>query len=204
MPLPVRACRARFVVASFAALLPCARLSAVPDNAQKPNIIFLLADDQRYDELGCTGDPIVKTPHIDRLAREGVLFENSFATSPVCMPNRTNWHYLTGTAPVKREPKAFQRCRAAFDAKIVLLAPMVAVSKVGGGQRRRAVRRRSLRNRISDLAGGVRAGFGGGFADDQTCADALFGMCFGSVGMVNQFHQGFDGFLTDEFAFFAQ
>ncbi len=82
------------VAASAIALLLFCEAFAAPDNAGRPNIVFLLADDQRYDELGCTGDPVVKTPHIDRLAREGVLFENSFATSPVCMPNRTN--LLTG------------------------------------------------------------------------------------------------------------
>lgn len=54
-----------------------------------PNIIFLLADDQRADELGCAGHPVLKTPNIDRLAREGVLFENAFATSASCMPSRT-------------------------------------------------------------------------------------------------------------------
>jgi arylsulfatase A-like enzyme len=59
-----------------------------------PNIVFILADDQRHDELGCTGDPIVKTPHIDGLARKGVLFESSFVTSASCLPNRTS--LLTG------------------------------------------------------------------------------------------------------------
>ena len=65
-----------------------------PKPQAKPNVVFILADDQRFDELGCTGDPIVKTPNIDRLAREGVLFENSFVTSASCLPNRTS--LLTG------------------------------------------------------------------------------------------------------------
>lgn len=56
---------------------------------QKPNVIFILADDQRADELGCMGDAIIKTPNIDKLASDGVLFTNSFATSASCMPNRT-------------------------------------------------------------------------------------------------------------------
>ena len=62
--------------------------------AKRPNFVFILADDQRANELGCTGDPIVRTPNIDRLARQGVLFENSFVTSASCMPNRTS--LLTG------------------------------------------------------------------------------------------------------------
>ncbi|MGH8569237.1 MAG: sulfatase-like hydrolase/transferase, partial [Gammaproteobacteria bacterium] len=51
------------------------RLSQAAEKHARPNIVFILADDQRADELGCTGNPIVKTPHIDRLARHGVLFE---------------------------------------------------------------------------------------------------------------------------------
>jgi arylsulfatase A-like enzyme len=48
---------------------------------QKLNDVFILADDQRFDELGCTGHPLIKTPNIDRLAREDALFENSFMLS---------------------------------------------------------------------------------------------------------------------------
>ncbi|MGH7957861.1 MAG: sulfatase-like hydrolase/transferase, partial [Opitutaceae bacterium] len=70
------------------------RLSQAAEKHARPNIVFILADDQRADELGCTGNPIVKTPNIDRLARHGVLFENSFVTSASCMPNRTS--LLTG------------------------------------------------------------------------------------------------------------
>lgn len=54
----------------------------------KPNIVFILADDQRADELGCTGDPIVQTPTIDRLADEGVRFSNMFVNTPICMSSR--------------------------------------------------------------------------------------------------------------------
>ena len=78
------------VVVSFVLLRPI----SVAVHPPKPNIVFILADDQRYDELGCTGDPLVKTPHIDRLARDGVLFESSFITSASCLPNRTS--LLTG------------------------------------------------------------------------------------------------------------
>ena len=55
---------------------------------QRPNIIFLLTDDQRIDTLGCYGASIVNTPHIDRLAADGVLFENAFVTSAICTPSR--------------------------------------------------------------------------------------------------------------------
>jgi arylsulfatase A-like enzyme len=85
----------KFVVAAgLIALASSCELAAADVDKERPNIVFLLADDQRYDELGCTGYPIVKTLYIDQWAREGKWFESSFTTSPVFMPNRTN--LLTG------------------------------------------------------------------------------------------------------------
>ena len=60
------------------------------DAARKPNIIFLLTDDHRQDALGCYGNPIIQTPQIDRLAAEGVLFENCFVTTSICWVNRAS------------------------------------------------------------------------------------------------------------------
>ncbi|MEM9018907.1 MAG: sulfatase-like hydrolase/transferase, partial [Verrucomicrobiota bacterium] len=57
----------------------------------RPNIIFLLTDDHRQSDLGCYGNPIVKTPHIDQLAAEGVLFENASITSAICTPSRISY-----------------------------------------------------------------------------------------------------------------
>ncbi len=62
--------------------------------AERPNIVFILADDVRWDDLGVTGHPFAKTPHIDRVAREGALFRNAFATTIICSPSRAN--ILTG------------------------------------------------------------------------------------------------------------
>src|SRR4051794_40919714 len=55
---------------------------------ERPNILFLFADDQRYDTLGCAGHPIVQTPTLDRLAARGVRFPNAFVTTPVCWVSR--------------------------------------------------------------------------------------------------------------------
>jgi hypothetical protein len=52
----------------------------------RPNIILVITDDQRWDQLGCTGHPVLKTPHIDRIAREGASFSNFFVTTPLCSP----------------------------------------------------------------------------------------------------------------------
>ena len=60
------------------------------EQARKPNILFLLTDDQRNDALGCAGHPIIQTPIIDGLAREGVRFENAFVTTPICAASRAS------------------------------------------------------------------------------------------------------------------
>jgi N-acetylglucosamine-6-sulfatase len=70
---------------------PCRPAEA---GARRPNIIFVITDDQRWDSLGVTGHPFARTPNIDRLAREGALFTNFFATTPLCSPSRAS--FLTG------------------------------------------------------------------------------------------------------------
>jgi arylsulfatase A-like enzyme len=57
---------------------------------KKPNILVILIDDLRYDEFGAGGHPYMKTPHIDRIAHEGVLCERAFHTTPICSPNRAS------------------------------------------------------------------------------------------------------------------
>ena len=65
-----------------------------PLPAAQPNIVFILADDLGYGDLGCYGHPSAKTPVIDRLAREGVRFTQHYANGPECSPTRTA--FLTG------------------------------------------------------------------------------------------------------------
>lgn len=55
-----------------------------------PNIIFLLADDQRWDALGVAGNSIIQTPNIDRLARDGFYFKRSYVTTPICAISRAS------------------------------------------------------------------------------------------------------------------
>ena len=62
-----------------------------------PNILFITCDQLRKDTLGCYGDGIVKTPNIDKIARRGVCFDNTFAAYPVCAPNRAS--IATGRYP---------------------------------------------------------------------------------------------------------
>ncbi len=62
--------------------------------AERPNIVVVMVDDLRWDELGCSGHPFARTPNIDRIACEGVRFRNAFATTPLSSPNRAC--FLTG------------------------------------------------------------------------------------------------------------
>jgi arylsulfatase A-like enzyme len=58
--------------------------------ATRPNVLFVLCDDLRPDALGCYGSKHVRTPHIDRLAKEGVRFANTFCTTSLCSPSRAS------------------------------------------------------------------------------------------------------------------
>lgn len=76
----------RSLLLAFVLILPFAAQAAAPGD--KPNIIFLLSDDHRADVLGCAGHPIVKTPHLDKLASKGVRFTNAFVTTSICAASR--------------------------------------------------------------------------------------------------------------------
>jgi arylsulfatase A-like enzyme len=55
-----------------------------------PNFIIILTDDQGFGDLGCNGSKLIKTPHIDRMAAEGMRFTDFYATSPICTPTRAS------------------------------------------------------------------------------------------------------------------
>jgi arylsulfatase A-like enzyme len=65
-------------------------VQAADDAAQRPNVLFILTDDQRWDAAGIAGHPYLKTPGIDRLGREGVYFRNAFCTTSLCSPSRAS------------------------------------------------------------------------------------------------------------------
>ena len=83
---------AAIFIFSAAFFLPGAASAA--SAASRPNILFILCDDLRPAALGAYGSPHVKTPHIDRLAQEGVKFANAFCTTSLCSPSRAS--LLTG------------------------------------------------------------------------------------------------------------
>ena len=63
----------------------------------KPNILWICTDQQRFDTLGCMGNPFVRTPNLDALAESGVLFEHAYCQHPMCTPSRAS--FLTGRYP---------------------------------------------------------------------------------------------------------
>ncbi len=58
--------------------------------ARRPNFLFIITDQHRADHLGCYGNPIVRTPHIDSIAQKGRRFDRFYVANPICMPNRAS------------------------------------------------------------------------------------------------------------------
>ena len=71
--------------------------------ADRPNIIFIMTDDHTKQAMSCYGSQINQTPNIDRIAKEGIRFENSFVTNSICAPSRAvAVSYTHLTLPTKR------------------------------------------------------------------------------------------------------
>ncbi len=82
-------------LAGAGSLLAASSFSALSaKNSNRPNILWIVSEDNG-PFLGCYGDPNATTPHIDRLAQQGILFENVFSNAPVCAPAR--FTIITGT-----------------------------------------------------------------------------------------------------------
>ncbi len=80
--------RSAFILAAALLLFSACTQRAPVQPEKRPNVIFIMADDQRSDMLSANGNPHVKTPHLDRLAAEGCNFKNAFTVSGVCSPSR--------------------------------------------------------------------------------------------------------------------
>jgi alpha-L-rhamnosidase len=82
------------------------------ETQERPNVIFILTDDQRWDALGYAGNDIIQTPEMDKLAQEGVYFKNAFVTTPICAASRASifsglhertHKYTFQTGPIRSE-----------------------------------------------------------------------------------------------------
>ena len=84
------------VAATAVAQQPGSQLAEKPargsesDVSRRPNVLLILTDDMRWDAMSCAGHPHLKTPNIDRLAKEGLHFTNAFCTTSLCSPSRAS------------------------------------------------------------------------------------------------------------------
>ncbi|SVD98635.1 uncharacterized protein METZ01_LOCUS451489, partial [marine metagenome] len=97
------------LLAGLFAVLIAPSTVALAKAADRPNIIFFLSDDHRWDRMGCAGHPFLKTPTMDRLAAQGVRFSNMFVTTSICAASRATLltglyerthQYTFGTPPI--------------------------------------------------------------------------------------------------------
>lgn len=57
---------------------------------ERMNVLYIISDQHRADHMSCAGNPILKTPNLDKLANKGVRFTSAFVANPICMPNRSS------------------------------------------------------------------------------------------------------------------
>lgn len=101
------ACLSTWLVVWMLSASPGIAGTGEPDDA--PNLLIVVTDDQRFDQLGCAGHPVLRTPAADALAAKGLRFTNSFVTTPICAASRASlmtarWEgshgYTFGTPPM--------------------------------------------------------------------------------------------------------
>jgi arylsulfatase A-like enzyme len=104
--------RREFMSAAVASALFAGVAGGSAAQRRRPNVLFILADDLGYGDLSCFGRPDYSTPHLDRLAQQGLRFVNAYSASPVCTPTRCA--FITGRYPARtpvglEEPLAFKK-----------------------------------------------------------------------------------------------
>ncbi|MBA4062448.1 MAG: N-acetylgalactosamine-6-sulfatase [Isosphaera sp.] len=92
------------------ALIASLLLTAPAAAAEKPNVVLVLADDLGRGDLSCYGGTVAATPHLDRMAKEGVRFDRYYAAAPICSPSRCG--LLTGQFPARWRVTSFLQTRA--------------------------------------------------------------------------------------------
>ena len=97
-------------------------------DVRRPNVVFILSDDQGTWALGCAGNSEIQTPNLDRLARDGIRFQNFFCTSPVCSPARAS--LMTGDIPSQHGVHDWIRIGSVGDTRIDYLAGQTLITDV--------------------------------------------------------------------------
>ena len=102
--------------------------------AERPNIVFLMADDQCTYSMGCYQTPDVKTPNLDQLAADGIVFDNHYATTAICMASRAS--VMTGlfeyrrVSPVPKDDRGFSS--SAVDSTPDVLQRLIDATEADG------------------------------------------------------------------------
>src|SRR5262249_14105786 len=99
-----------FRLTSIVALLVAAVAPLAAHAAERPNVVVVLVDDMGWGDPSCYGNTLVKTPHMDRLAREGVRFTQGYVVSPICSPSRCG--IITGQFPARWRITSYLQTRA--------------------------------------------------------------------------------------------
>jgi arylsulfatase A-like enzyme len=174
--------RREFVGSAVASTVAATGSRAGRGPRQRPNVLLILADDLGYGDLGCYGRPDYETPHLDRLAREGIRFTDAYSASPVCTPTRCA--FITGRYPARtavglEEPLAWRGTlvKAGRDVGLSPDHPTVASLLAAGGYDTALVGKWHLGYppKYGPLPSGFGEFFGihSGAADYVTHADAL-------------------------------
>lgn len=90
---------ARLRLVAFLAALLLGAVVTPGAAAERPNVVVIFADDLGYGDLGCYGSPVIRTPHLDRMAAEGLRFTDFYSAAEVCTPSRAA--LLTGRYPIR-------------------------------------------------------------------------------------------------------
>ncbi|MGD9749014.1 MAG: sulfatase-like hydrolase/transferase, partial [Verrucomicrobiales bacterium] len=110
MPLPLRFPSFLAGIACLVSLTLPAAENRDPSSPSRPNIIFIFIDDMGFADPSCFGNPLVRTPRIDRLADEGLKLMNFYVNSPICSPSRVA--VTTGQYPSRWKIHSYLNSRA--------------------------------------------------------------------------------------------
>src|ERR1051325_9274147 len=94
MPMQLSKTFIKIILVNLSMLLQPGITSGQQTSATSPNIIFILADDLGYGDLGCYGQKLIQTPNLDAMAKQGLRFTQFYAGTAVCAPSRSS--FLTG------------------------------------------------------------------------------------------------------------
>jgi len=93
-------CVGRYSICAAVASIGRGRVLALDgDSIKEPNVILCMSDDQGWGDVGYNGHPVLKTPNLDQMAKEGITFERFYSGAPVCSPTRGSC--LTGRHPYR-------------------------------------------------------------------------------------------------------